>query len=92
MISKETFQKVQEKIKRRANFVGYSEKTKSRYTNKCAFSGKIICGNCQKYKIYVWLCVNHIDNGFKACDMKAVSEEKLKTAFIKSINKIIENK
>lgn len=104
IISKETFQKVQHEIKRRANLVGYSEKTKSRYTNKYAFSGKIICGNCgskfrrkrwgprEKYKKYVWLCANHIDNGVKACDMKAVDEEKLKAAFVKSINKIIENK
>lgn len=80
------------------------EKTKSRYTHKYAFSGKIICGNCgsklrrkrwgpgEKYKKYVWLCANHIDNGVKACNMKAVSEEKLKAAFVKSINKIINNK
>ncbi|KEI03001.1 recombinase family protein [Clostridium botulinum] len=104
IISKETFQRVQEEIKRRANLVGYSEKTKSRYTHKYAFSGKIICGNCgsklrrkrwgpgEKYKKYVWLCANHIDNGVKACNMKAVSEEKLKAAFVKSINKIINNK
>ena len=45
-----------------------------------------------KYKKYVWLCANHIDNGLKACSMKAVSEEKLKAAFVRSINKIIENK
>lgn len=104
IISKETFQKVQEEIRRRASLVGYSEKTKSRYTHKYAFSGKIICGNCgskfrrkrwgncEKYKRYVWICANHIDNGLKACDMKAVSEEKLKAAFVKSINKIIKNK
>lgn len=104
IISKETFQRVQEEIKRRANLVGYSEETKSRYTNKYVFSGKIICGNCgskfrrkrwgqgEKYKKHVWLCANHIDNGVKACDMKAVDEEKLKLAFVKSLNKIIENK
>ncbi|WP_446898853.1 recombinase family protein [Clostridium sp. LBM24168] len=104
IIPKEMFQMVQEEIKRRASLVGYSEKTKSRYTNKYAFSGKIICGNCgskfrrkmwgpgEKYKKYVWLCANHIDNGLKACSMKAVSEEKLKAAFVRSINKIIENK
>ncbi|MCD3216282.1 recombinase family protein [Clostridium botulinum C] len=104
IISKETFQKVQDEIKRRLNLVGYSERTKSRYTNKYAFSGKIICdncgskfrrkrwGSCEKYKKYVWLCANHIDNGVKACDIKAVDEEKLKAAFVKSINKIIENK
>ncbi|MFD3156684.1 recombinase family protein [Haloimpatiens sp. FM7330] len=104
IISKETFQMVQQEIKRRAALVGYSEKTKSRYTHKYAFSGKIICGNCgskfrrkrwgncEKYKRYVWICANHIDNGLEACDMKAVDEERLKAAFIKSINKIIENK
>ncbi|EJE7236434.1 recombinase family protein [Clostridium sporogenes] len=104
IISKGTFQKVQDEIKRRANLVWYSEKTKSRYTNKYAFSGKIICGNCgskfrrkrwgpgEKYKKYVWLCANHIDNGVKACNMKAIDEEKLKATFVKSINKIIENK
>lgn len=40
----------------------------------------------------MWLCANHIDNGVKACNMKGVSEEKLKNAFVKSINKIINNK
>lgn len=104
IIPKEMFQRVQEEIKRRASLAGYSEKTKSRYSNKYAFSGKIICGNCgskctrkmwgpgEKYRKYVWLCANHIDNGVKACSMKAVSEEKLKAAFVRSINKIIENK
>ncbi|MFL0252920.1 recombinase family protein [Clostridium neuense] len=104
IISKEMFQRVQEEIKRRASLAGYSEKTKSRYSNKYAFSGKIICGNCgskctrkmwgpgEKYRKYVWLCTNHIDNGNEACSMKAVSEEKLKAAFVRSINKIIENK
>ncbi|MDQ0479126.1 hypothetical protein QOZ93_000855 [Hathewaya limosa] len=37
IILKETFQKVQDEIKRRANLVGYSQKTKSRYTSKYAF-------------------------------------------------------
>ncbi|MGL5152191.1 MAG: zinc ribbon domain-containing protein, partial [Clostridium sp.] len=88
---------------RRANIVGYSEATKSRYSNKYAFSGKIICGNCgsklsrkrwgiEKYKSYVWLCVNHTDNGNEACSMKAINEEKLKGAFVKAVNKIIEDK
>ncbi|WP_196760156.1 hypothetical protein [Clostridium sporogenes] len=49
-------------------------------------------GPCEKYKKYVCLYANHIDNGVKVCDMKAVSEEKLKAAFVKSINKIIYNK
>ncbi|WP_160678043.1 recombinase family protein [Clostridium sp. C8-1-8] len=104
IISKETFQRVQEEIDRRANLVGYSEETKSRHTNKYAFSGKIICGNCgskfrrkiwgeiEKYKKYVWLCANHIDNGNEACNMQAVDEEKIKAAFVKSLNKVIENK
>lgn len=104
IIPKKMFQRVQEEIKRRASLAGYSEKTKSRYSNKYAFSGKIICGNCgskctrkmwgpsKKYRKYVWLRANHIDNGNEACSMKAVSEEKLKAAFVRSINKIIENK
>lgn len=104
IISKEIFQMVQEEIDRRANLVGYSEETKSRHTNKYAFSGKIVCGNCgskfrrkrwggiEKYKKYVWLCANHIDNGNEVCNMQAVDEEKLKAAFVKSINKVIENK
>lgn len=40
----------------------------------------------------MWLCANHIDNGNEACNMQAVDEEKLKAAFVKSINKVIENK
>lgn len=37
-------------------------------------------------------CANHIDNGNEACNMQAVDEEKLKVEFIKSINKVIENR
>ena len=40
----------------------------------------------------MWLCANHIDNGNEACNMQAVDEEKLKVAFVKSINKVITNK
>lgn len=40
----------------------------------------------------MWLCANHIDNGNEACNMQAVDEEKLKAAFVKSINKVIENR
>ncbi|KYN78949.1 hypothetical protein A0J52_06620 [Clostridium sporogenes] len=63
IISKETFQRVQEEIKRRANLVGYSEKTKSRYTHKYPFSGKIIWGNCgSKLRRKRWDHVKNIKN------------------------------
>ncbi|SKA92247.1 Site-specific DNA recombinase [Clostridium sp. USBA 49] len=104
IISKEAFQKVQEEIERRAKMQGCTNETRSRHSNKYAFSGKLICGNCgskfrrkrwgqtEKYKKYVWICVNHANNGNEACDMKAVDEEKLKAAFVRSINKAIQAK
>lgn len=83
---------------------GCTNETRSRHSNKYAFSGKLVCGNCgsklrrkrwgqsEKYKKYVWICVNHANHGNEACDMKAVDEEKLKVAFMRSINKIIQHK
>jgi site-specific DNA recombinase len=104
IVSKEVFKLVQEEMKRRAALQGYSQETRSRHTNKYPFSGKVICGNCgcrvrrkrwggnEKYKKYKWVCVNHADNGNKACEMKAIDEEKLKLAYVKAINAFIENK
>lgn len=88
----------------RASLKGVSDKNKSRYSNKYAFSGKIICGECgsrfrrirwgqgEKYKKYVWICRNRDEKGPQGCSMKAVDEEKLKGAFVRMVNRQIEDK
>jgi len=104
IISKEIFQKVQQEMERRRRLKGVTDKNRSRYSNKYAFSGKIICGNCgarfrrirwggaPKYKKYVWGCRNRDEKGPEGCSMKAVDEEKLKEAFVRMVNRQIEDK
>lgn len=40
----------------------------------------------------MWLCMTRSDKGPEACDMPAVHEEKLKQAFVRAINKAINDK
>ena len=70
----------------------------SRYQNRYAFSGKIICGDCggtfKRRKHYkpsgpyiAWTCSNHIDD--KAmCGMKYIADESVKTAFVTMLRKL----
>lgn len=103
IISKETFQKVQEEIARRSKMRGVTDEVRSRYSNKYAFSGKIFCGECgsvfrrvrwgtvKKYQKYVWICKSHRDKGDTACLMKSVDEEKLKEAFVRVANRVMKD-
>lgn len=96
---------VQEEIKRRWYLAKYTDTDgcRSRYANRYPFSGKIICGKygnnfirkpwgTGKYKVYVWICAKHRKYGDEGCDMKAVHEKKLKNAFVRVVNRMIEDK
>lgn len=103
IISKETFERAQQEMERRRKLSGVTDENRSRHSNKYAFSGKIICGECssrfrrirwgqgEKYKKYVWICRNRDEKGPEGCSMKAVDEEKLKKAFVRMVNKQIKD-
>ena len=81
IIDRETFQRVQEEIARRAGKRKTSSKAKTelgKYSGKYALSEIMVCGECgspyrrQTYmphgeKIYVWRCLNRMENGKRIC-------------------------
>ncbi|WP_227765074.1 recombinase family protein [Zhaonella formicivorans] len=103
IISKETFEMTQQEMERRRKLKGVTDENRSRHSNKYAFSGKIICGDCgslfrrvrwgqgEKYKKYMWICRNRDEKGPQGCSMKAVDEEKLKKAFVRMVNRQIKD-
>lgn len=46
----------------------------------------------KKYAQDMWICMTRVDKGVEACEMPAAHEEKLKQAFVRAINKAIEDK
>lgn len=102
IISKETFQAVQTEMERRSELMG-GDKTRSRYTSKYPFSGKIFCSECGaafrrkswgvgKYKKYVWICRTRDEQGPKGCSMQAMDEEKLQEAVVRVANRLISDR
>gem|GEM_PF-737543 len=103
IISKETFERTQQEMERRRKLSGVTDENRSRHSNKYAFSGKIICGECgsrfrrirwgqgEKYKKYMWICRNRDEKGPEGCSIKAVDEEKLKKAFVRMVNRQIKD-
>lgn len=89
IVSKETFQRVQEEIKRRASIYKPKEK-KGKYSSKYALTGKAFCSECgapyqrvtwnvRGEKKIVWRCSNRLENGSKVCKHSpSVPEEELK--------------
>ena len=71
----------------------------SKYQNRYAFSGKLICGECGAFfkrrinitgrlKYPAWVCSAHHKDGSR-CSMKYVRESALETAFTTMMNKLI---
>ncbi|RQN12476.1 recombinase family protein [Clostridium butyricum] len=103
IISKEMFQQVQEELKRRSSLRKKPTELKTRFTSEYPFSGITYCGKCgmkfrrkrwgtKKYAQDMWMCMTRVDKGVEACDMPAAHEEKLKQAFVRAINKAINDK
>lgn len=100
IISKEEFEKVQKMIEKRAKDYGNTPEIRHKYSNRYAFSGKIICGKCNKPfkrriwngKDIMWQCSTYINKGKDECDMKAVKDSVVKEEFVKMFNELIENK
>jgi len=81
------------KRRREARYVGRSG----------CFSSKIICGECgsyygrkvwhstNKYRTVIWRCQHKYDNG-EPCKTPHVTEDQIKAAFVKEMNRVIANK
>lgn len=105
IVSRETYNKVQEEIARRRAKTPGSQKTALTATgkySKYALTDVIVCGVCgtrfrrctwSKYgkKKVVWRCINRLDNGTKYCkDSPTVDEETIKQAIVRALNKFNE--
>ena len=71
----------------------------SKYQNRYAFTGKIICGECGSTfkrrthycidsQYIAWVCATHIEDKTK-CSMKYIRDNELKLAFVTMMNKLI---
>ena len=107
IISKELWDMAQKELERRNEIYCGVNKDRSKYVNRYALSGKIICGVCgTTYKRrhwnmksasrkIVWQCINYIDKDAdtgKRCRSKAVDDEVLKAAFVKVYNEVFKDK
>lgn len=90
IISRETYDKVQEEMKKRERIIhkddGTTEISNKAYSGKYLFSNLLVCGNCgasyrrrtERGKV-VWRCATRIEKGKAACnDSVTVNEEQLK--------------
>ena len=107
IVSKETFNKVQEEMARRASKRKVKEvgtKTESgKYSGKYALTDMLICGHCgtpyrrctwskKGSKKIVWRCISRLDYGKKYCpDSPSVKEESLQNAIVECIRQVIED-
>ncbi len=104
IIPREIFQRVQDEKERRALMNGNVTGDRNKYSNKYAFSSKIVCGNCKntfkrrmwnsnnKSNKIVWQCKTYIKEGKDTCDAKAVDDQLLKDSFLKIFNEMQSNK
>ncbi|MBM7614271.1 recombinase family protein [Alkaliphilus hydrothermalis] len=103
IIPREVFERVQDEKERRA-LASNVRGDRNKYSNKYAFSSKIVCGNCKdtfkrrmwnsnkESKKIVWQCKTYIKEGKDTCDAKAVDDLLLKDSFIKIFNEMQSNK
>jgi Predicted metal-dependent membrane protease len=107
IVSKETFNKVQEEMARRASKRKVKEvgtKTESgKYSGKYALTDMLICGHCgtpyrrctwskKGTKKIVWRCISRLDYGKKYCpDSPSIKEERLQNAIVECIRQVIED-
>ena len=95
IISPEVFEMVQQEFERRKD-------GSSRYSGVDIFSSKIKCGCCgsyfgskvwhstDKYRRIIWQCNRKFDG--QKCTTPHLTEDEIKAAFIKAVNKLLKNK
>lgn len=98
IISHEDFEKVSSLLHQHATEKGIS-KGSIKYQNRYAFSGNIICTECNnsfkrrihsssKSKYVAWCCNTHLENPSK-CTMLYIRDDDIKCAFTTMMNKLI---
>lgn len=103
IISKDTFEMVQQEFKNRTELRSISDSGHGKYSGKYAFSGMIICGKCgetyrrhQQYyrdkKYYTWACKKHENIGADNCAAKPIKEKAIEDAFLHALNGLIEDR
>ncbi len=95
IVTQEKFDLVQQEIKNRKRCTGYS------YYSANIFCGKIVCGQCNgfygpklhhstdKYRRTLYRCNDKYES---SCSTPFLSEEEIKTAFVKAVNKLQSHK
>lgn len=98
IICHKDFDKVQAIIRQRGSEKNIA-KGSSKYLNRYALSGKIICGNCggrfkrrthytAKGSYIAWTCQTHIEHKDE-CAMKYINEDSIHKAFVIMVNKLV---
>ena len=103
IISKETWEKAQEILKKRSVVVNGGRR-KGNYSRKYAFSSRLFCGYCgsvftrrnwasgSKNEKRVWQCMASVKEGMKACSKcKGMREEVLKKCFVDAYELLCSN-
>lgn len=104
IIDRETFQKVQEMMARRASRKKVSSKAKTelgKYSGKYALSDLLVCGECgspyrrvtwtrEGGKRIVWRCINRLEHGKRVCKKApTLDESDIHAAVIAAMNEIL---
>lgn len=104
IISRETFDTVQQLIIERAKSKGNIPENSWKYQQRYVFSSKIICGQCDsvfkrtvhnsksKTAQFYHTCGTYIEKGVGACDMKPIKEDTVKRLFVKIVNSLYKDK
>jgi site-specific DNA recombinase len=94
IVSREAFEAANNAIDRNAKEKGY-DRGAGKYSNRYAFSGKIICGECgckwKRVKLaryFGYSCTTHIKDRSR-CQMMTIPEVKMQGAFVTMMNKLI---
>lgn len=102
IISREDFEKVQEILVQRRKSKNIT-KNSQKYSQRYAFSGKIICGSCgQKLKRFArkgrtmdlidWKCETKSKHGMKTCAMPDVPNEAVQATFVTMMQQLYINR
>ena len=104
IISRETFDTVQNLIIERAKSKGNTPENSWKYQQRYAFTSRIVCGQCESTfkrtvhnsksktaQIY-HTCGTYIEKGVDVCNMKSIKEDTIKRLFVKIVNGLYSDK
>ena len=95
IVTKDEFEAVQAEMSRRSG---------KNYSGVSIFSSKIVCGDCggfygskvwhstDKYRRVIWRCNRKYKKGEKKCRTGHLTEDEIKAAFVKTVNKLSKEK